>query len=331
MFRYSPQDFYDFLSEKVELKVERGNRVFPVSDKASDITKCLEAHLKDAGVEIHLEERCEKVLTQDGHVVGIKTNKTEIKGDKVILCTGGLAYPSTGSEGDGYRMAKKLGHTIIEPVPALVGIETKEKYVLDVQGLSLKNVRLTIKKGNEEIFSDFGEMLFAHYGISGPIAISASSYINRLELGDVKAVIDLKPALDHDKLEQRLIRDFAAFSKKELHNYIPELLPKSLGELVLKLSGIEEGRKCSEIRKEEREKLISLLKGFELQITGLRPFAEAIVTAGGVSTKEINPKTMESKLCEGLYFAGEIIDVDALTGGFNITVAAITGFTAGNS
>ena len=329
--RFPPAKFMEFLEEKVRLKTERGNRVFPLSDKASDITGCLESYARGAGAKIRLNEKVLSVNSRDGEIYSVTTDKEEIVCDNVIVCTGGISYPSTGSDGDGYRFAEKLGHTIIKPVPALSGLNLKGDFYKNLQGVTLKNVALTVYNGEKKVYSDFGEVLFTHFGISGPTVISASSYINRLDLSNVSVSIDLKPALSFEQLDLRVLRDFGKYKNKALKNSLDDLLLKSLIPEVIKLAKINGDVKNNELKSEDRKKLVNTIKDMRMYPYSLRDISEAIVTAGGVSVKEINPKTMESRLVKGLFFAGEVIDTDALTGGFNITIAACTAYTAGNA
>lgn len=331
IYRFSPDAFMSFLEKKTPLKTERGNRVYPLSDKASDITKCLESYLKDVGVEIKLSEKVLSIDQKDGQICSVTTEFSKIQCQKVIVCTGGVSYQSTGSTGDGYAFAKSLGHTVVEPKPALCGINLKGDFYKSLQGISLKNVKLSVFRGEKEIFSDFGEMLFTHFGISGPIVLSASSYLNRCNLSDITLKLDLKPALSYEQLDARILRDFDKYKNKQIKNSLDDLLLKGLIPVVISASGVKGDIKNNEFKAESRKKLVETIKGFEMRPYSLRDINEAIVTAGGVSVKEINPKTMESKLVKGLYFAGEVIDVDALTGGYNITIAACTGYVAGNS
>ena len=331
IYRFSPEKFMQFIEQKTPLKTERGNRVYPISDKASDITKAFESYLKDAGVEIRLNEKVLAVCQENGAISKVVTDKENIVCDKVIVCTGGVSYTSTGSTGDGYKFAQTLGHTIVEPKSALCGINLKGDFYKQLQGVALKNVRLTVYKGNKQIFTDFGEMLFTHFGISGPIVLSASSYINRCNLSEITLKLDLKPALSEEQLDMRILRDFDKYKNKQVKNSLDELLLKGLIPVIINASGINGEIKNNEFKAENRKKLLQTIKGFAMYPSSLRDINESIVTAGGVSVKEINPKTMESKLIKGLFFAGEVIDVDALTGGFNITVAACTAFVAGNS
>ncbi len=331
IYRFSPDAFMSFLEKKVPLKTERGNRVYPLSDKASDITKCLESYLNEVGVEIKLSEKVLSIDQKDGQICSVTTEFSKIQCQKVIVCTGGVSYQSTGSTGDGYAFAKSLGHTVVEPKPALCGINLKGDFYKSLQGISLKNVKLSVFRGEKEIFSDFGEMLFTHFGISGPIVLSASSYLNRCNLSDITLKLDLKPALSYEQLDARILRDFDKYKNKQIKNSLDDLLLKGLIPVVISASGVKGDIKNNEFKAESRKKLVETIKGFEMRPYSLRDINEAIVTAGGVSVKEINPKTMESKLVKGLYFAGEVIDVDALTGGYNITIAACTGYVAGNS
>ena len=331
IYRFSPEKFMEFISKKTPLKTERGNRVYPISDKASDITKCLESYLKEVGVKVNLGETVLKINQRDGIVASVTTEFGEYPCDKVIVCTGGVSYPLTGSTGDGFKFAKAFGHKIVEPKSALCGLNLKGDFYKQLQGVSLKNVRLTAYLGNKQIYSDFGEMLFTHFGISGPIVLSCSSYINRYNLSDITLKLDLKPALTDEQLDARILRDFEKYANKRVKNSLDDLLLRGLIPIIIKESGINGELKNNEFKAEYRKKLVDTIKGFTMRPASLRDLNEAIVTAGGVSVKEINPKTMESKLVKGLYFAGEVIDVDALTGGFNITVAACTGYVAGNS
>ena len=331
IYRFSPEKFMAFLSKKTPLKTERGNRVYPISDKASDVTKCLENYLKEVGSQIKLEEKVLKINAENGEVRSVLTDKGEYFCDKVIVCTGGISYQATGSTGDGFRFAKELGHTVVEPKPALCGINLKGDLYKQLQGVSLKNVRLSVYRGGKEIFTDFGEMLFTHFGISGPIVLSASSYINRTNLSDITLKLDLKPALTTEQLDARILRDFDKYKNKQIKNSLDDLLLRGLIPVIISAAQVSGEKKNNEFKAEDRKKLVETIKGFTMKPSSLRDINEAIVTAGGVSVKEINPKTMESKLVKGLYFAGEVLDVDALTGGFNITVAACTGYVAGNS
>ena len=374
MFMYSSfnnfnnTDIIKMLEEEgVKTKVERGNRVFPVSDKSQDVQKALIKVIDKLNVKVILNANVEEILVKPKKIAEtkeIEEKKQNIKelgekvaygvkaiidgknntilADKIILATGGKSYPGTGSTGDGYKMAKKLGHTIIDVKPSLVPLTVRKSYDLELcremQGLSLKNVRIQIKdiQKNKIIYEDFGEMLFTHFGVSGPIILSGSSHLRRYKdieelLKNEKIVlsIDLKPALAEEILDERILRDFEQEKNKEFKNSLDKLLPKKMIEPIIKLSGIVPNKKVNEITKKERKHLVQILKNLEIILDGFRPIDEAIITAGGISIKEINPKTMESKLIKNLYFAGEIIDVDAYTGGFNLQIAYSTGYTAG--
>ncbi len=327
---FSPQDTMNlFESLGLKLKVERGNRVFPLSDKASDVTKILEKTLVSNNVDIRLNTEVKNIAIENNCVIGVNTTEGFIKGDSVVVCTGGLSYSATGSTGDGYSFAKKVGHSLVELRPSLVGIELKGNDFLDMQGLSLKNVALSAKLGEKEIFSDFGEMLFTHFGVSGPIVLSCSSVINRKSLENINLYIDLKPALTYDVLDARLIREFKENNVKELSTVMRSLLPKALISTVLRQAQVKATKNCSEVSAIERSNIIKALKTLKFSVKKLRSIEEAIVTSGGVSVKEINPKTMESKLCKNLFFAGEVLDLDAFTGGFNLQIAFSTGYIAG--
>ena len=327
---FSPEDTIKFFTNNsLSLKTERGNRVFPSSDKASDVTKTLEKILVNSGVDVRLNTSVVSLIYDEQTVLGVKTNKGEIICDSVILCCGGVSYPLTGSTGDGYKFARSVGHNVIDLRPGLVGVELNGNEFLDAQGVSLKNVTLTAKINDKTVFSDFGEMLFTHFGVSGPLVLSCSSMINRLQLKDVKLQIDLKPALSYNVLDDRLIREFKENKSKEIQTVMRALLPKSLIKMVLNQSKVNAYKGCSEITQAERANIVDALKRLEFSVKKLRPIDEAIITSGGVCVKEINPKTMESKLRKGLYFAGEVLDVDAFTGGFNIQIAFSTGYAAG--
>ena len=324
----------------IKVKEERGNRIFPVTDKAEDVLKCFIKEMKKyPNIEIKTLTKVESILTENGKVIGVKLESGEkLYAEKVILATGGKSYPLTGSNGDGYQMAQKLGHTIENIRGSLVPLTADKRMCQSMQGLSLRNVRIQIKdiKNNKKIYDDFGEMLFTHFGVSGPTILSSSAHLLRykdidklLKEGKIKLFIDLKPALSNEELDSRIRRDFEEIKNKEFKNSLEKLLPKKMIDTVLNLSKIDLNKKVNSITKEERTKIVELLKNFEITLDGFRPVEEAIVTAGGINIKEINPKTMESKLIEGLYFAGEIIDVDAYTGGFNLQIAYSTGFTAG--
>lgn len=327
---FSPQDTIEYFSSKgLQLKTERGKRVFPLSDKASDVTKTLEKQLLSFKVDIRLNTKVTCILCKDGKIEGVLTDKGQILCDSVVICTGGVSYPLTGSSGDGYNFASKIGHTIIDLKPGLVGIELKGNDFLEIQGLSLKNVNLTAKLNEKILYSEFGEMLFTHFGISGPIVLSCSSVLNRIEVNNIDLYIDLKPALDFKTLDNRLVREFKENNTKELSNAMRSLLPKGLISVVLRQSGVMGNKNCSEITHKERSSIINTLKALKFSAKKLRNIDEAIVTCGGVCVKEVNPKTMESKICKGLFFAGEVLDIDAFTGGFNLQLAFSTGYTAG--
>ncbi|CCY03780.1 flavoprotein family protein [Faecalibacterium sp. CAG:1138] len=323
---FDSYDTVDFLQKNgLNTVTERGNRVFPASQKSSDVIKTFTDYCRKNGVKILLSAKVVGVKTDGEDFVVSFSDKTE-RFQKVIVATGGLSYPSTGSTGDGYEIAKSFGHKIVKPVQALVPIELNEPWVQKLSGLSLKNVRCTVTAGEKEIASDFGEMLFTHKGVSGPIILSLSSKINRLNPNGLKLVIDLKPALSDDVLDARLQRDFAELNLKQFKNSLDGLLPKSLVPVIVGLSKINPEQKVGQITREQRKNLVHLLKNLTFSVKKLAGFEEAIVTAGGVDVKEINPKTMESKLQKGLYFVGEVLDVDALTGGFNIQIALSTAY-----
>ncbi|NLI57068.1 MAG: NAD(P)/FAD-dependent oxidoreductase [Clostridium sp.] len=333
-YTFSNTDLIEFFNKYgLKTKVERGGRVFPVSDKAKDVVDTLNNFLKSKKVTLWLNTSVEKILADDKKITGVmlKSGK-KVSCDKVVLATGGASYPGTGSTGDGYKMAKDLGHTIVSLKPSLVPLITNEKWVKNLQGLSLKNVSITLlnNKG-KKIYSDFGEMLFTHFGVSGPIILSASRHILDYDYKGIKLLIDLKPALTEEKLDERIQRDFLKFSRKQFKNALDDLLPQKLIPVIIELSRIDAAKPVNQITKEERISLVKLLKNLTLSINGARPLEEAIVTAGGVSVDEINPSTMESKLIKGLFFAGEVIDLDAYTGGFNLTIAFSTGYLAGNN
>ena len=332
IYSFSPQDLIKLLNDSgLDLVFERGNRVFPKSNHASDVIKTFEKMLLKNNVDIRLNTSVKSLIIIDGVVKGVKTTTGDIYSDSVILCTGGVSYPLTGSSGDGFLFAKECGHEIVKLKPALCGLELKGNDYLASQGLTLKNVSLKVYNGQKEIYNDFGEMLFTHFGVSGPIILSCSSVINKFDLSNIKIVIDLKPALSNDVLDKRLQREFSENSSKEIHNVLRALLPQSLIDVVLLKSHLPQSKKCATITKEERNSLLNILKSLTFEVKGLRNIDEAIVTSGGVSVKNINAKTMESKLIKGLYFAGEMIDVDAFTGGFNLQIAFSTGYIAGKN
>ncbi len=331
--KYNSQDTMSYFeSMGVPLKTERGNRVFPVSDKAVDIVDALVAPVKKTCKIIEGTAEC--IIAPNGAVTGVKLcDDRIISADAVILATGGMSYPLTGSTGDGYRMAKTLGHTVTELKPSLIGLRCHEGFCTDLAGLSLKNVTLSVFENNKKkpLYSEMGEMLFTHTGISGPLALSASAYIRYLDKKQYNAVIDLKPALSPEALDKRILRDFGEIPNCNFSNSLNKLLPRALISVIIKLSGIAPDTKVNQISRVERARLVDIIKNLTLNITGFNPIEEAIITSGGISVKEIEPATMRSRLIEGLYFAGEVIDVDALTGGFNLQIAFSTGFLAGES
>ncbi len=315
----------------VPLKTERGNRVFPVSDRASDICGALKRRLNQLPVTV-ITERAVSILSEDSRVIGVKTEEGSHPCDSAILATGGMSYPLTGSTGDGYKMASALGHTVIPPKPALVPVECGEGWVKEVMGLSLKNVKLTVSDaGGNEVYSEQGEMLFTHFGLSGPMVLSASAHMKKLPGMRYKMAIDLKPALDEATLDARIRSDFQKYANKDFINALADLLPAKLIPVTVRLAGIDPRKKVNVITREERRRLLETLKALTLTAVKFRPIDEAIITSGGISVKEISPKTMESKLVSGLYFAGEIIDCDAYTGGFNLQIAFSTAYLAGTS
>ncbi len=348
-------DIIEFLKgEGLEVKEERGNRIFPVTDKSLDVLKCFTARLKELKVEIKLHTKVKEIVTErdiksefdnngeENRVIGIITeNGEKIKAEKIILATGGKSYPYTGSTGDGYEIAEKCGHTVTKIKPSLVPLETYDKKMCkELQGLSLRNVEIEIKdlEKNKIIYNDFGEMIFTHFGVSGPTILSSSAHLVRYKNIDelfkkqkIVLKIDLKPALSEEKLDERILRDFEAYKNKQFKNSLDKLLPQKLIPIIIEKSQINPDKKVNEITKEERKKLVETFKKFEVIIKEFRPIEEAIVTSGGINIKEINPKTMESKKVKGLYFAGEIIDVDSYTGGFNLQIAYSTGYTAGRN
>lgn len=338
---FTNKDIIELLeSEGVKTKVERGERVFPVSDRAQDVLEALLHILRKQNVQILTNTTAKRIITDDEkNVLGVELDDgKEIKADKIILATGGKSYPVTGSTGDGYKLAKDLGHTITKIEPSLVPLTSHDEACKELQGLSLRNVAIQLQICDKVVYKDFGEMLFTHYGVSGPIVLSASSYLVKtknieqiLKEGKVKLEIDLKPALSEEKLDSRILRDFEEQKNKQFKNSLDKLLPQKLIPVIIEKTNINENKKINEITKQERQRLINELKYFKISINGTRPIEEAIVTSGGVNVKEINPKTMESKLINGLYFAGEVIDVDCLTGGYNLQVAWSTGYTAGIS
>jgi predicted Rossmann fold flavoprotein len=331
-YTFSNEDIMQFFrSEGLELKVERGGRVFPVSDDAKDVVSVLVRRAMKFGTEIRYRSPVSSVVVSNGAVKGVRLKNSEtVECDSVVLATGGASYPGTGSTGEGYIMAQKVGHTITPLKPSLVPLASSEKWVGDLQGLTLKNISITMyDRQRKKIYEDFGEMLFTHFGVSGPVILSSSRHIMQYDYRDVVLSIDMKPALSHEVLDNRIRRDFEKYSRKQFRNSLEDLLPKKMIPVIVELSGIPADKPVNQITRAERKSLVSLLKGLTLEITGSRPISEAIVTAGGVSTDEIDPATMESRLVKGLFFAGEIIDVDGYTGGFNLTIAFSTGYVAG--
>lgn len=333
-YSFSNQDVKDFFEEQgLRLKVERGRRVFPASDKSSDVIKALGNALKKLEVKIRLRTRVDQVLTENDIVCGVRLSDGEcLNADKVILATGGVSYKSTGSDGSGFVMAEKLGHQVTKLRPGLVGMCTKEAWVRDMQGLTLKNVAVSIgkKQGKKPLYEDFGELLFTHYGVSGPMILSASSRQgDELEKEDLYIKIDLKPALSKEQLDSRILRDFEERKNADLSNAMVHLLPKSMIPVMLHVCGLDPAKKVNEVTRGEREQLVKGMKEFPLTINGLRDIQEAIITRGGVTVKEVDPSTMESKIVKNLYLAGEMLDLDALTGGYNLQIAWSTGYLAG--
>ena len=340
-FLYS--GFYSFTNDQVihffeELgvatKIERGNRVFPVSDHSSDVIAALAREMQHLKVKVQLHcEVKELLINNEREIKGVRlANGKKMTADAVVVATGGISYPSTGSTGDGYRFARNCGHKVTELFPSLVPMEVKEWYAKELQGLSLENIEIHITDGKKKLYDEFGEMLFTHYGVTGPVILSASSIVGKtLEKKELVLHIDLKPALTEEQLDKRLLREFEANHNKQFKNAIDSLLPAKLRPVIIELSGIEEEKKVHEITKEERLNLLRLIKDFHMTLTGLRGYNEAIITKGGISVKEIDPGTMESKLIKNLYFAGEVLDLDAVTGGYNLQIAWSTGYLAGIS
>ncbi|MBQ7323646.1 MAG: NAD(P)/FAD-dependent oxidoreductase [Clostridia bacterium] len=352
IYAFPPQKAIDFFEKYgMAVKIERGNRAFPVSDHASDVTKTLEKACKRVGVEVHLKEKVTDIqfimpdiipmsdiaeettsnIIPMSHIAKITTEKDDYSFDEVIVATGGVSYPTTGSTGDGYSFAKVFSHTVTDLKSGLCGLNIEGNWCKELQGLALKNITFSIKNGNKMIYDGFGELLFTHFGISGPIVLTASSLINRLPLSSLTASLDLKPALDFDTLDKRILRDFDKYKNKQIGNALVELLPQKLIPIVLSNAGISSTKSVNVITKEERVRLVKTLKALPLKLRSLRGFEEAIITSGGVELSEINPKTMESKKVKGLRFCGEVLDLDAFTGGFNLQIAFATGYAAGKS
>ena len=329
--RFSPADTMAFFeSNGLPLKTERGNRVFPQSDNANDVAATMAALCRKAGVTVRKTE-AKQIIAENGAVIGVMTGQGMLPCRAAAVCTGGLSYPLTGSTGAGYRFAEELGHTVTARRPSLVPLESGDAYCAEMQGFSLKNVTLSAFENDRLIYKELGEMLFTHFGVSGPLVLSASAHMGKMGSAAYRLEIDLKPGLDEKKLDARLLRDFEKYANREYKNALVDLLGSKMIPVVIRLSGIPEDMKVNSITREQRLRLLRLLKAFPVSVSGFRPIDEAIVTAGGVSTKEVNPRTMESKLVRGLYFAGEVLDLDAYTGGFNLQIAWSTGFVAGNA
>lgn len=331
LYSYTNEDTINFFENAgIKLKTERGGRIFPMSDKSSDIIKGLSIGLKEANVQVKLNSKVTNIIYNNDKITGVEINNTtKLNGDHFILATGGASYPLTGSRGEGQKFAKSLGHTIIDLKPSLVPIELNEPWLKELMGLSLKNISLSILKNNKVVYKNQGEMMFTNYGMSGPLVLSGSRYVKND--GNYEASLDLKPALNESELDKRLQKDFLKYQNKEFKNSLDDLLPQKMIPLIIKLSNIPENKKVNVITKEERKNLVYLLKNLKAKIKGLRPIEEAIVTAGGVNTLEIDPSTMKSKIISNLSFAGEVIDVDAFTGGYNVQIALSTGYIAGSS
>lgn len=330
LYTFTNTDTINFFKmQGIKLKEERGGRIFPESDKSSDIIKGLEKALKESNVKVLLNSRVTDIICKDNNIKEIISNGQKIKGDYFILATGGASYPTTGSRGEGQEFAMKMGHNIVPLEPSLVPIELKEDYVKELMGLSLKNVEVTIKEEKKVLYKELGEMLFTHFGVSGPLVLSGSRFVKKNT--NCSLIIDLKPALDIQELDKRVQKDFKKNINKDFKNSLDELFPKKIIGTIIKLSGIPEDKKVNEITKEERKTLVNLIKNLEFTIKGLRSIDEAIVTAGGIDTREIDPSTMKSKIINNLSFAGELIDVDAFTGGYNVQIALSTGYLAGSN
>ena len=331
-YTFTSQDMMDFLEKAgAPLKTERGNRVFPCSDHSSDIIRAFERQMKKYGVRIHLKSQVQKLILEEGRITGISlTDGSVHRAEAVIVATGGLSYPTTGSTGDGYRFAREAGHTVTDLSPSLVPLHTKEDYIPEMAGLSLKNVELTVKNGKKVLYRDFGEMMFTHSGITGPLVLSASARLGTAlrKSGELSAFLDLKPALTPEQLDARILREFESGKNKQFKNVISVLFPSSLTPVMLKIGGISPEKPIHEISREERLRFGALVKAFPFTINGFGEFKEAVITRGGVSVKEINPATMESKKIQDLYFVGEVLDLDAVTGGYNLQIAWSTAYLA---
>lgn len=331
LYKFPPDKIIELVeSLGVPTKVERGKRVFPVSDKAADVSEALKKYMKKNGVKLHLEKGIKDIITENNKIKGIVTDDgKELDFDAVIVATGGLSYPTTGSTGDGYKFAKKAGHSVSKLMPSLVPLKSDDWICPELMGLSLKNSAIVIKNGKgKTIYKDFGEMLFTHFGVSGPMVLSASRHLLGRFNENITMYIDMKPALDMKALDNRLLRDFEKYINKDLRNALNDILPQKMIPVIIRLSGIDETKKIHDITKEERKRMEELIKGLPVHITGTAGFDMAVVTSGGVNTDEIDPSTMESRKIKGLFFAGEVLDVDAYTGGFNLQIAFSTGYTA---
>lgn len=326
---FAVMDFFE--NEGLPLKIERGKRVFPISDKSSDVIKTLENKLKKNKVNIKLNSEVSEILVENKKVVGVVSKGEKFFADKVIVATGGLSYPNTGSTGDGYKFAKKIGHSVTKLSPSLVPLLTTNEFVKDLQGLSLKNVELKIEIDKKVIYKDQGEMLFTHFGITGPLVLTASRHIANRNLENCKGYIDLKPSMSINELDKRILKDFEKYKNKDFKNSLDELLPQKIISTIIELCGIDENKKVNEITKSERKNLVDTLKKLELNITGNAGYNQAVITTGGINVDEIDPSTCESKIIEGLYFIGEVLDIDCLTGGYNMQVAFSTGYLCGLS
>lgn len=342
-YGFTNEDAIGFFQEiGLKTKVERGSRVFPASDKASDVISALTGELKKLGVDIHYHTIVKKICIEDKQVKGVEVENASsgtrqlVQAHNVVVATGGRSYESTGSSGDGYRFARELGHQVTETSPSLVPLNVREGFVKELQGVALKNISISLKAENKQIYQDFGEMLFTHFGVSGPVILSASSYLSQYQRKKSSAgkkillTIDLKPALSQEALDGRILRDFEEYKNRQFGNALDKLLPKKMIPVIVKLTGIDPLKKVNGVTKEERRALIRVMKEMTMEVTGLRGFQEAVVTRGGVSVKEINPATMESLLVSGVYFVGEVLDLDALTGGFNLQIAWSTAYGAGS-
>ncbi|MBQ6554760.1 MAG: NAD(P)/FAD-dependent oxidoreductase [Firmicutes bacterium] len=333
-YSFTSQDTMAFFEKMgIPLKTERGNRVFPVSDKSSDIIKGLKRFLDENGVKIKLNTKVSGLICEESEIKGVELGGKKLFADAVVIATGGLSYPSTGSDGDGYKFAKKCGHSVTKLYPSLVPLKIKEKWCAELMGLSLKNVSADFRLNGKSVYRDMGEMMFTHFGITGPLVLTGSAYLTRAlsEGKTAEVVIDLKPALDEKTLDNRILKDFAKYTNKSLKNALNELLPQKLIPVLVDISGIDPEKKVNGITREERQKLLSLLKGLRLTVTAASGFNEAVITSGGINVDEIDPSTMQSKIVKNLFFCGEVIDIDAFTGGFNLQIAFSTAYLAGTN